>query len=284
MKILERLKKNRVVRLLTRTYTGFDMDNGNLLSAAVAFNLLFSLFPFALALISIAGFIMESPEFEQSVVNVLGGMLPMARNIVLTTLRDLVNARLETGIIALLILIWSASSFFSAVRESLDRAWGVKKQLSFFKGGAMDIAMMIGAFIVLTLYIWISTALSILQFRNFHSEVFPFLNSTTLSTTVTTAISAFLAFAIILVLYKFVPAARPRWRDIWMGALIAAIVFELIRFLFIWYINNFDEYNLVYGSLGAVFALLAFSYTAAWILLFCAKLSAVNARMKDGAG
>jgi membrane protein len=282
MKILDRLKKNWLVRLLYETVNDFGADNGNLLSAAVAYNLLFSLFPFALALISIAGFIMQSPVFEQKVINSLGGMLPIAGNIISTTLHEMVNARAETGAIAVLGLVWSASSFFTAVRNALNRAWGVKARASFFKGEAMDITMMICAFILLTLYIWLTTGLRILHIRNFHSDSFEFLNSTTLSATVFTIVSAVLAFLIILLLYKFIPSERPRWRDIWPGALIAAAGFEIVRFAFIWYIKNFDHYNLVYGSLGAVFALLAFIYIAAWILLFCAKLCAVNARMKAG--
>jgi membrane protein len=168
------------------------------------------------------------------------------------------------------------------VRNALNRAWVVKAQPSFFKGRAMDITMMIGAFILFTLYIWFTTGLRILHTRNFHSDTFEFLNSTTLSATVFTIVSAVLAFLIILLLYKFIPSERPRWRDIWPGALVAAAGFEIVRFAFIWYIKNFDHYNLIYGSLGAVFALLAFIYIAAWVLLFCAKLCATNARMKSG--
>ena len=92
--------------------------------------------------------------------------------------------------------------------------------------------------------------------------------------------SSLLAFLLIMLLYKFIPSVRPRWGDIWPGALMATVSVEIIRFGFIWYINNFSRYNLVYGSIGAVIALLAYIYLSAWALLFFAKLSATNMHLK----
>jgi len=94
---------------------------------------------------------------------------------------------------------------------------------------------------LLTFYIWLTTGIRILHTSNFHSDSFEFLNSTTLSATVFTIVSAVLAFLIILLLYKFIPSERPRWRDIWPGALIATAGFEIVRFAFIWYIKNSDH-------------------------------------------
>jgi len=100
---------------------------------------------------------------------------------------------------------------------------------------------LICAFMLLTFYIWLTTGIRILHTSNFHSDSFEFLNSTTLSATVFTIVSAVLAFLIILLLYKFIPSERPRWRDIWPGALIATAGFEIVRFAFIWYIKNSDH-------------------------------------------
>jgi len=79
MKLWDSIKSNRVLLLLIETNNKFGEDKGGLLAAAVAYYLLFSIFPFALAMISIAGFFMESASFETGVINAMGNLLPVAK-------------------------------------------------------------------------------------------------------------------------------------------------------------------------------------------------------------
>ena len=280
MNLWKKLKNNKVVLLVTGTIDKFLEDKGSLLAAAVAYYLLFSIFPFALAMIAITGFFMESASFENQVINALGNLIPVARGMLEQNLHEVVNARAETGIIAILAFTWSASSFFNALRNALNKAWGINSGASFFKGRAIDITMLLGSFVLLLVYIWLSIGIRIIHSAHYHSEYFKFLNSNIVSSTIFTLASSLLAFLLIMLLYKFIPSVRPRWGDIWPGALMATVSVEIIRFGFIWYINNFSRYNLVYGSIGAVIALLAYIYLSAWALLFFAKLSATNMHLK----
>ena len=68
-----------------------------------------------------------------------------------------------------------------------------------------------------------------------------------------------------------------------VGALMATVGLEAIRFAFVWYVKNFGQYNLVYGPIGTVIALLMFIYLTAWVLLFFAKFSYVKMR-RDSEG
>ena len=278
MNLWKKLKNNRIVLLLTETIDKFWEDKGSLLAAAVAYYLLFSIFPFALAMISITGFFMESANFENQVINAVGNLIPVAKGMLIKNLHEVVTARAETGIIAILAFIWSASSFFNALRNALNKAWGINSGASFFKGRVIDIAMLLGSFVLLLVYIWLSIGIRIIHSAHYHSDYFKFLNSNIVSSTIFTLMSGLLAFLLIMLLYKFIPSVRPRWRDIWPGALMATVSVEIIRFGFIWYIHNFSQYNLVYGSIGAVIALLAYIYLSAWALLFFAKLSATKLR------
>ena len=280
MSFIERLKRNKVLALFAKSMDEFNTDNGNLLAAAVSYSLLFSLFPFALAVISIAGFFMTSSEFEAEVITSLANLLPVARNLIVTTLNGVVSERAATGIIALAGLIWSATSFFDALRRSLNATWHVKHPQTFIKGQLTDFSMMIFAFIAFIGFIWITTSVNFIHETNMQSALPRFMRSLLFSRIIFAVLSALLAFLVILLLYKFVPSQRPQWKDIWPGALVAAVGFEIIRFGFIWYVKNFSTYNLVYGSIGTVIALLAFIYFTAWILLFTAKLTAVQLRMK----
>jgi membrane protein len=266
------------VQLVSKTASEFGADNGGMMAAAVSYHLLFSLFPFALAMISLAGFVMESPAFEDRVINSLANLLPVAKGMITTTLHGVVSARAATGTLAVLGFVWSASAFFDSLRNALNSAWGIKDRTPFFQSKLIAIVMTLSSFICVIIYIWLSTGVRLVHLANLHSEEFDFINSTAALKFAVGTVTGLLAFAVILLLYRLIPAVKPRWRDIWIGALLAAAGFEIVRVVFIWYVKNFSTYNLVYGPVGTVIALLMFVYLTAWVLLFFARFCAVQSR------
>jgi membrane protein len=280
MNIVEVLKRNKFMAVLITSRSEFSADNGNLLSAAVSYNLLFSLFPFALAIISIFGYFMESSAFQTEVINAIANLIPVARNMIVNTLDGLVSARAAVGVFALIGLVWGATSVFDALRRSLNTAWGIEQPQSFFRGQITNLVMMVCAFIAFMAFAWITTFVSFIHETNTQYSTVRFLYSGLFSRIIFAVLSMVLAFFVILLLYKFVPSRRPRWQDIWPGALVATFGFELIRAGFLWYVKNFSTYNLVYGPIGTIIALLVFIYLSTWALLFIAKLTAVWLRMK----
>lgn len=284
MNIWQSIKRNRLLILLSETYREFNMDNASQLAAAVSYSLLFSLFPFALAIISISGFVIESSSFQQELINGLAAIVPTARNLIASALREVAGAREVTGILAIIGLIYSALAFFNSLRVSLDTAWGIKQPYPFLKGQIINILMMMFAFIALIGFIWVSTWIRFVNEIAVQNDILRFTHSLIFSRAIFGVISIIPAFGIILLLYKFIPNKRPKWKDIWPGALAAAVSFEFIRLGFIWYIKNFATYNLVYGPVGTVIAFLAFIYIFVWVLLFFAKISAVNLRLHSSKG
>jgi len=276
MNLWAAVKNNRAISLLLTTYDEFSADNGRLLAAAVAYTLLFSLFPFALALFSIVGFLMSSEEVESQVITALGTLIPVARNLIVTTLDGVIRARGATGIIALLIFIWSALSFFDALRNALNRAWGVPSSQTFVKGQIMNISMLVLAIIALLTFTWLTTTVQYMHESQMQLWVFKFTRTSLFARLVFMLLSGILAYGVILFLYHFIPSIRPRWRHIWLGALLATIGFEIVRFAFVWYVKNFSQYNLVYGPISSVIVLLMFIYLTAYVLLFFAKFSYVK--------
>lgn len=284
MNIWQSIKRNRLLILLSETYREFNMDNASQLAAAVSYSLLFSLFPFALAIISISGFVIESSSFQQELINGLAAIVPTARNLIASALREVAGAREVTGILAIIGLIYSALAFFNSLRVSLDTAWGIKQPYPFLKGQIINILMMMFAFIALIGFIWVSTWIRFVNEIAVQNDILRFTHSLIFSRAIFGVISIIPAFGIILLLYKFIPNKRPKWKDIWPGALAAAVSFEFIRLGFIWYIKNFATYNLVYGPVGTVIAFLAFIYIFVWVLLFFAKISAVSLRLNSSKG
>lgn len=282
MKFWRALINNRVISLFWRTSAEFGADNGKLMAAAVAYTLLFSLFPFALALISIAGFMMSSAEVQNQVITAMGNLIPVARGLIVNTLEGVIEAREATGFIALLALIYSALSFFDALRNSLNVAWGVPNSHTFIKGRLINVAMLVLAVIIMIGFTWLTTTLQYLHEANIQHGLLKLIRNNLFARLVFMLSSAVMAYGVILFLYHFIPSNRPRWKHIWLGALLATIGFETVRFAFVWYVKNFGQYNMVYGPVGVVIALLMFIYLTAWVLLFFAKFSYVMMRHGDG--
>ena len=80
--------------------------------------------------------------------------------------------------------------------------------------------------------------------------------------------SPILSFLTFLILYRFLPNTKVTLKDVWIGALIASIAFDGAKWGFLWYVSTFPVYNVVYGSVGAVMALLTWVYVSSIILLF----------------
>jgi membrane protein len=92
-------------------------------------------------------------------------------------------------------------------------------------------------------------------------------------------ISFLLILAIFLLLYKFIPNTSVRWGDIWRGAVLGAIMFEIALFGFTVFLRYFATYQVIYGSMASIVIILIWIYISSFILILCAEINAVYNRM-----
>ena len=187
------------------------------------------------------------------------------------------------NLVALVGLIWSASGVFSAIFRAVNRAWGIPKSklvLSHRVWGLVVI-LVVGAFFLLALFI--GPALSLI--RAWQGPVLgwqplarPGIDR--LLGWLSALVPVLLSVSAFILLYRTMPRARVTWRDVWLGGLIAGLIWEVGKRIFAWYVSNIATYNLVYGSLGAIIALLVWSYLSAQILLLGAEFTVVHSRWR----
>lgn len=258
-----------VARVIKGAFHEFLADNCPHLAAAISYYLLLSLFPLALAAISIFGFILRSEEVEARVTEAVKVWIPGVKTaeFVNGIITDVSDSWVAAGIVATIGLIWAGTAVFNAVRKSLNTAWGIKQPRPFFHERLMELVMMIGLGFLLLISLGLTTSFKVFGER-FLDGGLPWYSIVI----VTSIILAFLGF---LLLYKFVPNTRVRWRHVWLGALVAAMLFEIVKNVFVWFMSNFTTYNVIYGSLGTVIALMSWTYISSLILLFCAKLTSI---------
>jgi membrane protein len=92
-------------------------------------------------------------------------------------------------------------------------------------------------------------------------------------TALSNLVPGIISFLLFLILYRQVPRVPIGWREAAVSAVAAAVAWRLASIGFVWYLRSgLVSYNLVYGSLGSLAALLFWIYWSGWILLFGAHL------------
>jgi membrane protein len=273
--------KNRTVALIQKSLEEFGTDNGGLLAASVSFNLLLSLFPLALAVVYIAGSFPQWPYTQDQIIRGLAYLLPVSRELIANTITGVASARGAIGALAIIGLILGGFGFFNTIRRSLNTAWGLRRPQPLLKSQLVNITMMIGAAIFLFLSVLITVFLSTVSEQTIPIRGARMVSGLSIERILANVLATAITFIVFLLLYRFVPDKQPKWKDIWKGALAAAICFEITKIIFLIYLTVFNPYNLIYGSIGALIAFLIWTYLSAYIFLFIAKVTAVNLEMKS---
>ena len=254
-------------------FNDFLSKNCPYIAGAIAFYTLFSLFPLFLAIISILGYVL-GPETDSTELAVqIAEVIPISTESIGETVEGVVRARAITGIASILGLLWAASAVFGAIRKGINYAWGIRKTRRFLQERLMDVTLVLGAGMLVLLVLFTGIVFGV--FREVTDALVPewTFASGFLWGIVAKLVSAALAFLTFLLLYRYLPNTTVRFSDVWPGALAASLAFSGTNWVFVWYVQTFPVYNIVYGSVGAVLALLTWVYLSAIILLFGALVT-----------
>jgi membrane protein len=258
----------------------FLTDNCPHLSAAIAYYFLLCLFPLALAAISVFGFVVSSDEVEAKVVQGISDFIPVSADFIQRTIHGVAGNWGAAGIAATIGLIWGGMAVFSAIRKALNAAWGIRQPRPFLHERLLEFSMMLGLGLLMLMSLGLTTGFKFIQGADIPVIGTLFQDGGPLRQFIVTLSSTFLTFLAFFFLYKVVPNTKVRWRHAFFGALVAAVLFEIVKAIFIWFVGRFATYNLVYGSVGTVIALMTWTYASAVIMLFCAKITSAYPRVR----
>lgn len=249
------------------------------LAAGIAFYAFLSLFPVALLLISVFGFFFDPEEVTGWLIELFGEQTPVSEDFLRRTVEGATAARGPIGILGLLGLILSSTLVFAAVMRSINRAWGLVGTGSrpFLKRKLWEFALLIGVASLFLLSLGATSFFEILGQRPFPGTEFRLAADNGFWRFFVGLIPLGAMAGILMLLYKFIPATKVRWRHVWLPSLLGAAAFKLANNLLGWYIRSLGYYNVVYGSLTSVIILLLWIYVGANILIIGASLSSVLA-------
>ncbi|HEU5424776.1 MAG TPA: YihY/virulence factor BrkB family protein [Nitrolancea sp.] len=271
------------IDLLYRAGRDFARHHGTVYAAASSYYALISLFPLLILLATVFGWVAHGTGLQDQIVNEIVNQFPPGINLAKQVNSVLKGATARSGLIGLLSLLatmWTASGLFGVLRRALNTAFDVPEAHSYFHGRLYDM-LGVGAVGGLALLSVAATAaLSIA--RAVTSE---FSESTLLSvgwTVVFFLVPLGVSYAALFLLYRVIPNQRVDTRAIRLGALLAAVAFELVKLGFTLYLATLGSYQQVYGALGSVVALLVFVYLESGVVIFAAEVASELA--KDRAG
>jgi membrane protein len=259
-----------------QSFISFNRDNCAQHAAAITYFVLFSIIPVTILAVAIIGLVLVNEDRRADLVNEILDTVPLTQ----TEGRDEVEQALDTvqrisGVAAALSVIatiWASSAMFSSIRRALNVVWGVEEHRPWAQGKLVDfsqvglLSAILLASIVLTGFLRTVREASV-------GYLGPLGGDNPLWEIPSILIPAFVSFATFALLYRVVPAVQPGWRAVIAGALFATVLFEALKNVFAFYVANFNNFDVVYGSLAGVLLFLFFTYLASNILLAGAELS-----------
>jgi len=268
-----------VLGVIVGTVDGFTKARGAEAAASITYYVLFSIFPLLLSIIAIGSFFLEDEQVMSQVVEVLQTAIPVASDLIIQNVEEVLDARGTFGVIGIASLIWSASAAFMSLFRNINRAWVQAAPLNALVARLAGVVVIFALIIVMVVIRIAGTTVNLLP--SFGVELLDDFYDSFVWLLVSGLIPLGLSFVIFMSLYRFIPNTKVRWREAFWGALLAALGWELSTMLFTYALGTgILQYKVVYGSLGTMIALLFWIYLNCTIILLGAHLSASIARNK----
>jgi len=189
---------------------------------------------------------------------------------------EIIKARGPVTGVALIGLIWSASTVFYMFTHTLNKIWGVKQRRAVWKRRGLAILFVL-TFVGPTLFL-ASFAGSITA----HLRALLPAPIISMGGGISLVLATLLDVALFMVLYMMLPHGTSTWREILPGAIGAGFLWELAKKAFLSFVSTYISVsNLVYGSVAAIIAFLVWAYLSGLIFLFGAYLSVSYFQLKQ---
>lgn len=283
MVLPKRLSPRFYFRAAVGTFTKIGTANLSLTAAGVAFFGMLSLFPALAALIALLSLVAE-PEVVVVQLDELRELMPDdVYDILNTQIQQLVTASSNSlgwaGIVSILLAWWSARAGVGAMMHGLNVVYGCASRGNFghYLRALLLTAALVGVGIVALLTVVIAPViLSLLPLGGIVSFMVELLRW---------LIAFVVIFGGIGLLYRYGPN-RKGIQIGWLtpGAIFAGLVWVMVSLAFSQYVAHFGNYNEVYGSIGAVMAMLVWLWISSFVVLIGATLNAeIEAGLAAGA-
>ena len=272
-------------QITKQTFKEFVEDNPLDYAAIIGFYTIFSLPAVLIITIRIAGAVFGQEAVQGEVVNQLGGIV--GRNSATQFQSIIENAAVSEAstigtIVGVATMLFSATTVFVALQDSLNGIWEVKAKiekgwLKLVISRVLSLAMVISMGFLLLVSLAIDVALGIVykfMIQQFSGVAIYFITIGNM------LVSVLISTIIFAAIYRVLPDAKIKWANVWVGAIVTAILFVLGKYVLNVYFQH-DPLADTYGAAGSLVLILVWVYYSAVILLFGAEFTQVYSKAHD---
>ncbi len=256
---------------------GYTRHATSQFAAAVSFRVLFSLVPLVAFVVSIADVLLPD-KGRDAVARWLASVAP-GRALDPSIEHALTSSRVPptfAGLISLAFLLWAASGMMGSIRIAFRVIWENDRRRKYVQSKLLDFALVVGVGVVAVAAFGATLLTQVLA--EIGHDLSQKIGAGTQGRAVAVAsevlTSGALTFGVLVGLYRSVPPVAPRYRAIWLPAVLATIGFHLATAVYALYLARFGNVTDVYGPLGAVLGFLLVVQVGVTIILLGAELTA----------
>lgn len=282
--------KKDLVPLLKDTWTEFQQDEAGQRGAALSYYAMFSIFPLLLLLLAIFGLVVQYTDAGQdartTIISTVSRTFGSTFGSTLSDVLDVVaKGAGSASLVGLITLLMGASGVFQQLDLTLNKMWGVERSSS--SGGIVqtvtsvlrDRLIAFGMVLSLGLLLVISLALTVVtQTLNSLFEQIPLIGGVS-GVVFGIVVALLLNTLIVALIFRYLPRTDVQWRDVWPGAVLTAVIWEIAKRLLALYIGG-SSYASAYGLVGSVLVLMAWIYFTSQVLFLGAEFTQVYTRYR----
>jgi len=269
--------------LLKQTFNEWLQDKAPQLGAALAYYTVFSLAPLILVLLSIVGVVFRKDPAGawDKITQQMSYFLDASA---VQVVQSIAQKASEPGkstvatIIGIALALFGASGVFGQLQDALNTIWGVKARPAlgiwgFLRARFLSFAMVGGICFLLLVSLAIEALLK--GFSHYVQSVLP--GGIVIAVTVYLIFDFTVVVLLFAMIFKFLPDVQIQWRDVWIGAVITAVLFGIGKWLLGFYLGS-GAAGSAYGAASSLITLLLWVYYSSQILLFGAEFTQVYAQ------
>jgi membrane protein len=270
----------RTLLVARRAVVEFVDDRGHRSAAQISFFAILSFIPLVLLLAAAFGLVFDDGAVRERIIQTVFDNLPLASSADRPRLERAVADALDRagnlGIVTTIVLLFAASGVMGALRHSINEAWDIEQRPPLLKRKALDLALVLGGTSILALSVSLTVTHRLAKVLD-DEGAGGWVVAGALQIAGKLLPIVFLMLGL-LFLYRVLPLHKEPSREIWPGAIVAAIGLATVKLALELYFEQLADFGAIYGSLGAVVALLIFVYAAANVIVFGAEFASEWAR------
>jgi membrane protein len=272
-----RIRIKNAARLLQDTAQAWISDNATMMSGSIAYSTVFSIAPLFIISVGIASLVFGEQASRGELYRAIDGLVGSEGATAIQAVIQASAQKPHTGTLATIIstavLLIGASSAFSQLQQSLNLIWKVEAQ-THHKVWAMirQRLLTFGMVLVIGFLLLVSLLLTatLTAVGTYLQHLLP--GGATFWMIVNTLVSFGVVTALFAAIFKILPDAKIRWKDVLVGAILTTALFNIGKFLIGFYIGR-SSIASSYGAMGSLVVFLVWVYYSSAILLFGAEFT-----------